>query len=95
MHSADGTEFWPWLLDDPEPVDVEMTEEVKVKLEEASLKIPSKAKLAQETCQHMFSSLKSGGQYQVCKISVPWKYVLEEEMNKCQSVDLFTAFFWS
>lgn len=70
-----------------------MTEEVKVKPE--SLKIPSKAKLAQETCQHMFSSLKSGGQYQVCKISVPWKCILEEEMNKCQSVDLFTAFFWS
>lgn len=59
-----------------------MTEEVKVKLEEASLKIPSKAKLTQETCQHMFSSLKSGGQYQVCKISVPWKYILEEERNR-------------
>lgn len=76
-------------------MDVEMTEEVKVKLEEASLKIPSKAKLTQETCQHMFSSLKSGGQYQVCKKSMPWMYILEEERNKCQSVDLFTAFFWS
>lgn len=50
----------PAIKDDPELVDVEMTEEVKVKLEEASLKIPSKAKLTQETCQHMFSSLKSG-----------------------------------
>lgn len=50
----------PAIKDDPEPVDVEMAEEVKVKLEEASLKIPSKAKLTQETCQHMFSSLKSG-----------------------------------
>lgn len=45
MYLVDGIEFWFWFLDDFEFVDVEMIEEVKVKLEEASLKISFKVKL--------------------------------------------------
>lgn len=45
MYLVDGIEFWFWFLDDFEFVDVEMIEEVKVKSEEAFLKISFKVKL--------------------------------------------------